>query len=447
MRSITLKLILSFLGVSLVIILLIVLFTRYSTDKQFRNFSADSNRSNLLASLEQYYSAQGSWTGIENAGFFWHAPAPQDIPPTPRDPMTVVDLNRQVIRPGSNYQLGDVLSAEELKYSSPIVVNNEVVGYLIFTNVPFGENSLETTFLKSINDLLLYVAIGTSILALLLGILLSRTLTRPIRELTAATIAVSEGDLTQQVPVRSRDELGGLARAFNKMSADLQRSTKARRQMTADIAHELRTPLSLIIGHAEAVHDNILQPTRENFEIIREEASRLENLVDDLRTISLADAGELTLSMQVVPPQKIINEIVSIYQHAVQKRKISLELHMEEPLPDLVADPGRITQVFRNIVDNALRYTPEGGTIVLSGQGMPEGVQFSITDSGPGVAEQDLGRIFDRLYRADASRQHQDSGSGLGLAIAKSILELHNGRIWAEPAPQQGLRIVIFLPA
>jgi len=447
MKSLSFKLVLAFLGVNMIIIMLIVLFTRYSTDQQFRNFSTDSNRTNLLASLEQYYSTQGSWSGIETASFFWHSNVPNDNPPAMHgDPMAVADLTGTVIRSGSTYRVGDVVSTEELKYSTPIEVNGEVVGYLIFTGVPFEENSPETAFLNNINRLLLMAAFGTTVLALLLGILLSRSLTRPIRELTAATHAVSEGNLSLQVPVRSRDELGELARSFNKMSAALDRSTKARRQMTADIAHELRTPLSLIIGHADAVHDGVLPPTQENFEIIREEATRLEHLVNDLRTISLADAGELALSIQVVSPNKILNEIAGLYQHPAQTRNITLILQAEDLLPQIDADPGRLTQVLRNIVDNALRYTPAGGTIVLAAGTVPGGIQVSITDSGPGVAAEDMGRIFDRLYRTDTSRTRDHNGSGLGLAIAKSIVELHNGRIWAEAAPEKGLRVLIFLP-
>src|ERR1041385_6405312 len=184
--------------------------------------------------------------------------------------------------------------------------------------MPFQGQPREVEFIERINMTLLYGALIGAVIALLLGILLSRTLTRPIRELTQATHAVSEGDLSQQVPVRSNDELGELAQAFNKMSSQLSRSVNARKQMTADIAHELRTPLSLILGHAEAVHDGVLLPTRENFEIIREEATRLEHLVNDLRILSLADAGELPIAPQTVEPQRLVNEVASLYQYQAQ---------------------------------------------------------------------------------------------------------------------------------
>lgn len=446
MRSITFKLILSFFGVSLLVILLTFILARHSTDQEFHEFSFRSEQTQALGILQAYYSEYGSWDGLASADIDWGTSQPEEQKPVPADPVTVTDIDGLVLRSEAGYTVGSVLDRRDQKTATPIEVDGQTVGYLLISRTPFGENSPEKAFLDNINLVFLYTAAGTTLLALILGILLSRTLTRPIRELTAATHAVSEGNLSLQVPVRSRDEMGELARSFNKMSAALERSTKARRQMTADIAHELRTPLSLIIGHADAVHDGVLPPTQENFEIIREEATRLENLVNDLRTISLADAGELALTMQTVSPNKLLNEIAGIYQHPAQTRGITLTLQADESLPDISADPGRLTQVLRNIVDNALRYTPQGGTIVLTGESVPGGVQLAVTDSGPGVAPEDLTRIFDRLYRTDASRTRDHNGSGLGLAIARSIVELHEGRIRAEAAPEKGLRILIFLP-
>jgi signal transduction histidine kinase len=288
-----------------------------------------------------------------------------------------------------------------------------------------------------------------SVIALLLGIFLSRTLTRPIRELTRATHAVSEGDLSQQVTVRSNDELGELAKAFNKMSTELSRSVNTRKQMTADIAHELRTPLSLILGHAEAVHDGVLPPTRENFEIIREEATRLEHLVNDLRTLSLADAGELSMNPQIIEPERLIQEVASLYQYETQRKNIFIDTDLTPLLPTIKVDPGRMTQVLTNILDNATRHTPAGGRITLSAKQAGNQVEFSIQDSGPGLNTNDLERIFERFYRADSSRQRDGDGtggSGLGLAIAKSIVQAHNGQLSAESEAGKGLKIKILLP-
>jgi signal transduction histidine kinase len=246
--------------------------------------------------------------------------------------------------------------------------------------------------------------------------------------------------------VRSRDELGELARAFNKMSSELSRSINARKQMTADIAHELRTPLSLILGHAEAVHDGVLPPSTENFEIIREEATRLEHLINDLRMLSLADAGELSMQMETIEPQRLIQEVSSLYQYQAQKKNITFALDIAPDLPLIEVDPGRMTQVLTNILDNALRHTPEGGRILFAAREVEGMVELSIQDSGPGLNIEDADRIFERLYRADASRYREDGGSGLGLAIAKSIVQAHGGQILAESEPGSGLKIKIRLP-
>jgi signal transduction histidine kinase len=328
----------------------------------------------------------------------------------------------------------------------PITENGEVVGVLVPLGYNFVGQPRELEFIDRINRTLLLGALVGAVIALLLGIFLSQTLTRPIRELTRATHAVSEGDLAQKVPVRSGDELGELAQAFNKMSAQLSRSVNARKQMTADIAHELRTPLSLILGHAEAVHDGVLPPTRENFEIIREEATRLEHLVNDLRTLSLADAGELSMQLQIIEPHRLIQEVASLYLVQARKKNIAIELDIAPDLPNIEVDPGRMTQVLTNILDNAIRHTHENGRILLGAKKSGELVEIFVQDSGSGLGQPELERIFERFYRSDVSRQREDGGSGLGLAIASSIVQAHGGQVSAESEPGKGLKIRILLP-
>jgi two-component system sensor histidine kinase BaeS len=447
MRSISIKLILSFVCVSLVAILLIVVFDRYNTTQEFKRFSSTSNESSLTAALQQYYETNGSWAGIDNAQLFRPVQfPPADNPPAPRDPLTVTDVNGQVLRAGLNYALGSKVPVDVLARGKPIQINGQTVGYMIFEPSPFGENSPEQAFLVRINQLLIYTAVGTLLISLLLGVLLSRTLTRPIRELTNATQAVAAGDLTRQVPVRSRDELGKLADSFNRMSAELARSLNLRRQMTADIAHELRTPISIIMGHAEAVHDGVLPPTLENFEIVRDEAGRLDKLIEDLRTLSRADAGELPMERQPVAPGKLLARVRAIHLHRAQQRKIALKTEIAPNLPPASMDPDRMMQVLSNLLDNALRYSPEGSEIILSVHAVEDMLEIGVQDSGPGVAPDELECIFDRFYRSDSSRQRDESGSGLGLAIARSIVEKHGGRIWAESAGENGLKILIRLP-
>ena len=230
------------------------------------------------------------------------------------------------------------------------------------------------------------------------------------------------------------------------MNSALVRSTELRRQMTADIAHELRTPVSIIMGHAEAVHDGVMAPSLESFEIIRDEVERLDHLIEDLRTLSRADAGELPLEFQPVSLTRLLEKIQSMHKQHAALKNIAIDLQMEPDLPEISADLGRMVQVMSNLVDNALLYTPEGGRVLISAREVAEGLEIRVQDSGPGIAEDELDRVFERFYRSDPSRQRNVGGSGLGLAIAKSIVEKHAGRIWAESKPGEGATIVIHLP-
>ena len=449
MRSISAKLILALLSIGIISIATIFVTARWNTRAEFIRFLLDQNQSDLATQLTNYYQVNRSWEGVDSAFLQQQLndrPRPDRRPPPP---FTLTDENGVVILSNQRYKSGQQVSKADLASATPVTEDGKVVGFLISTRMPFEGRPRELEFIERINITLLYGALVGAVIALILGVFLSRTLTQPIRELTHATHAVAEGDLSQQVPIRSNDELGDLAQAFNKMSAELSRSVDSRKQMTADIAHELRTPLSLILGHAEAVHDGVLPPTRENFEIIREEAARLEHLVNDLRTLSLADAGELTINRQAIEPGRLVEEVASLYQFETQRKNISLELDIASPLPTIEVDPGRITQVLTNILDNALRHTPEGGEISLSVKEEDDQVKVEIQDSGPGLKTEDLDRIFERFYRADPSRQRDGEfpgGSGLGLAIARSIVQVHNGQLSAESEPGRGLKIIITLP-
>lgn len=451
MRSISSKLIAAFLCIGIISVAIIAFTAFWNTRIEFIRFLSDRNQSDIATELTNYYQTTGSWKGADRV-FVGNMPTNGPHPPVEHGisryrPFVLTDQNGIVIIPNDRYRIGDQIPPSAMASGEPLKQDGEVVGILVPIQMPFQGNTREVEFIQRTNTLLFYGALTGALIALLLGIFLSRTLTRPIRELTRATHAVSEGDLSQQVTVRSNDELGELARAFNKMSAELSRSINSRKQMTADIAHELRTPLSLILGHAEAVHDGVLQPTRENFEIIREEAVRLEHLVNDLRTLSLADAGELAIHLQTIEPQRLLQEVASLYQYQVQRKNIVLDLDIAAPLSTIEVDPGRLTQVLTNILDNALRHTPEGGRIILSAGERNGLVELAVQDSGPGLKAEEVDHIFDRFYRTDSARQRAyDGGSGLGLAIAKSIVQAHSGRLSAQSEVGGGLRVIITLP-
>jgi signal transduction histidine kinase len=216
--------------------------------------------------------------------------------------------------------------------------------------------------------------------------------------------------------------------------------------MTADIAHDLRTPLSLILGHAEALSDGVLPPTPETLHVIYDEAQRLNRLIEDLRTLSLADTGELSINQRPYQPLAALQRTALVQAPLAQEKQIEMTVEAAESLPDVWADPDRLAQVLDNLVSNGLRYTPQNGRIHLSATLVGNEVQFAVQDSGPGILADDLSRVFHRFYRADKSRQRQEGGSGLGLAIARSIVEQHNGRIWVNSPPNSGATFVFTLP-
>ena len=452
-RSLTTKLILAFLFVGLIGAVLVALFASQYTEREFGEFVYDRFQTDLAAELGEYYQIAGSWDGI-------------DLPlirgdsrrPSPWGgnyaPTTLVDADRTVVHGSGAHKVGDVLSRRDVDQGIPIEVNDTVVGWLLFdmppAKYPMSPGSPEADFLANVGRAVIFGAAGSITLALLVGVLLARTISHPVRALTAGTQAVARGELGHQVTVRSRDELGELAMSFNQMSTDLARASELRRQMTADIAHELRTPLSVIMGYTEALADSKLPATPEMFAIMHDEARHLSRLVDDLRTLSLADAGELPLTLDVVNPVELLERTQLVYQAQAQKQEVTLELDAPVDLPSVEVDPDRLAQVLGNLVSNALRYTPAGGTIRLAGEHEEEAgnVRLSVADTGPGIAPADLPHIFDRFYRGDRSRQRVDSHeSGLGLAIAKSLVEAHGGNMRVASSEGEGAVFMVMLPA
>lgn len=305
---------------------------------------------------------------------------------------------------------------------------------------------LRISSLKNINRATFISALIAAVLALILGSVLAFTLTRPLRELTEATHEISQGKFGLQVKVRSQDEMGELATSFNQMSLDLQQATQARQQMTADIAHDLRSPLSVLTGYTEALSDGKLSGTPEIFEILHQETKHLGRLVDDLRTLSLADAGELSLIVQQIQPQTILERLAARHAVTAQQKRITIRVESDPGLPAVSVDVERMAQVFDNLILNAFRYTPQGGEITLVAGRNTQGVYFQMRDNGSGISPQDLPHIFDRFYRGDKARQPSGE-SGLGLAIARSIVEAHRGKLTVASTPGQGTVFTIQLMA
>ena len=448
MRSLAFKLTLAFLLVSLVGVALVAVFARRATVTEFDRFVLNQATRDFLAQVSAYYQITGSWAGVVQYVAQHGRPGQQPLPddgPRPLPPFVLVDTNGRVVMPFETYRVGQHIPDRELTQGIPVKVNQQIVGIILPQGQLQQRDPGEEQYLQRTNQAVLIAALGATGVALVLGLFLAHTLTHPLREMTVATRALAKGELEQTVPIHSQDELGELATAFNQMSADLARANELRRQMTADIAHDLRTPLTVIAGYIESLRDGVLSPSPARLDAMYNEAQHLQRLVEDLRVLSLADAGELPLDLQSMSPRALLERLAASFSHRAEQQNIALIVEAAPELPEMSADPERMVQVLSNLVSNALRYTPAGGTVTLSAQHQAGAVSLGVQDNGEGIPPEEVPRIFDRLYRGDTSRQQQHGESGLGLAIAKSIVELHGGTIAASSTLGQGTTFTITL--
>ena len=364
---------------------------------------------------------------------------------------TLIDTTNTVIFGSQPYRVGQHLPELEIDESMAVRVGEQIVGYVHFASMadPEGRRGPnESAFISRVVQVALTSAGIAAIIALLIGIILARTLTRPVRALTAATKVMATGHLGQQVVVQSRDELGELAHSFNRMSHDLAQASQSRKQMTADLAHDLRTPLTILRGYTEGLQENRLQGSPKLYGIMHDEVEHLQRLVEDLRTLSLADAGEMRLNKRTVDPRAVLERTALAYMMQAEQKAVILRVDAPDDLPSISADTDRMTQVLNNLVSNALRHITTGEVVLAARKGartaahtQGQRIVLSVSDTGSGIPPEDVPFVFDRFYRADKSRQRisaEDDSSGLGLAIAKAIVEAHGGTITVESVPGRG---------
>ncbi len=291
------------------------------------------------------------------------------------------------------------------------------------------------------------VSLTLPALAFLLAIRAWRGIASPLADLMNAADSVGEGDLSVRVPERGPGDFEQLARSFNRMAGELERAEQQRRQMTADIAHELRTPLHIIQGNLEGVLDGVYQPDADHINATLDETRLLARLIDDLRTLSLAEAGQLPLRREAVDVAEILADVETSFSGQAEAVQIDLRVETPDQPITITADAGRLDQVVGNLVVNALRHTDPGGSITLRAKSNGEGVQITVEDTGVGIPEEDLPYIFDRFWRGDRSRTHIDGvGGGLGLAIARQLVKSHGGQIDVKSTIGEGTTFIIELP-
>jgi signal transduction histidine kinase len=446
-RSLTFKLVAAFLGVSLFAIALVALSSAAVAALEFNRLVSQEATNNFLSFVTDYYNTHGSLTGIDDALRQGAEGAQTTTGEPPRlFPSPLTEPSGLVVIGGEGYRVGQNVPPAVLVSGTPIKVNGVAIAVSLPRQLPPPRSRAQEQFVQNAGLALGVGAAGAALLAVLLGVFLARTITRPVDELTRAARRMAKGDLAQTVNVHSRDEVGELAAAFNQMSADLARADLARRQMTADIAHELRNPLTVMGGYLDAMRAGDLPPTPARLEAVYAEIEHLENLVEDLRTLSLADAGALSLERQPLAPRELLNRVAARYAQQAGQKNITLTVQAAAELPEIQVDEARMMQVFSNLVSNALRYTPPQGQVRFSAKASGNAVRFEVADTGEGIPPEDLPRVFERFYRADQSRHGGNGELGLGLAIAKAFVQAHGGKIAAESTPGRGTTFVVELP-
>jgi two-component system sensor histidine kinase BaeS len=373
----------------------------------------------------------------------WPPPMPRRGPERPFKPLELrlmlLDADRTVI-------YGRPAQVERLSLN-PIRHEGRVVGYLGVVPGPPIDQLWDIRFVEQQTESFVVIALAMVLFSALLALPIAHGLVRPLRAFTEASRSLAEGDFETRIPARSNDELGRLARDFNELARALERNEGLRRQWVADISHELRTPLSVLRGELEALQDGVRPVDGSAIDSLYADTLRLQRLVDDLYELSMSDLGALEYRKVPLDPVAILDADLQALAPELDARGIVLQRDSRLAGPvEIPGDPDRLSQLFRNLLQNTLRYTDPGGRLEVRVGREGHDLTLDLMDSAPGVAPEDLSRLFDRLYRAETSRSRAHGGAGLGLAICRTIVEAHGGRISAQASPLGGLWVRVTLP-
>jgi len=461
MRSITVKIILVLVIISLMGALFTAFFVQYRTQNAFNNFILDENVSLFTEVLTDYYKSHPDWDGVEDyfrsrnhpqMGMGMPGGSGENINPTMfrgPNPFLLIDQQGEIIAGGTKhegYMIGDQISEKDLSNGYELTEDGETIGWLVNNPLPEPKPGTQIAFLKNIRQALIFSTLITLLIALILGGFLIRSLTRPIHNLVAATEKVSHGDLGYQAKVHSKDDLGQLTHSFNKMSKDLEKADLSRKQMTADIAHDLRTPLTILQGYTESLKEGKLTGSPEIFQTMHKQAQHLNFLIDDLKTLSLLDSEELPFQIQNIDPTLILQQVKAAFHSLALEKGIQISSDIQTDLPQVDLDPDRLTQILGNLINNALNVLSSERNIQIAAREDEGHLIIQISDDGPGISKDDLPQIFNRSYRTDKSRAGSGS-SGLGLAITKKLVEAQGGEISVESLVGQGTTFCLRFPA
>ncbi len=397
--------------------------------------------------LESYYLGHGSWAGVDSVLLESTSTTIRTLRPDWDRTILVDSQGVIVIDHGSTVtpNIGTVFVPTANESSQILNLNGVTIGTL------WTDRGTPPRVLMLINTLIgptALISVLLGILTLIIGLLLMRRMVNPLSEVIAAAQAVSQGDLTARVPVRARnDDLTALSIHFNHMADELERSDRQRRDMLADIAHELRTPITILRGRLEGILDGVYPPDEAHIAPALEETYLLERLVEDLRLLALAEAKQLRFELKPIKLDELAETIIGLFSAQAAERNVRLNLTAEPSLPEVMVDPQRFQQVVGNLIDNSLRYTPEGSTINVVIRRHKKDIELAVADEGPGIPGDELVHVFDRFWRGEKSRARSTGGAGLGLSIARQLVEAQGGKITAQNRSPQGFEVIISLPS
>ncbi|MCC7361244.1 MAG: HAMP domain-containing protein [Anaerolineales bacterium] len=395
--------------------------------------------------LEAYYLGRGSWEGVKAVT------APDPERPNFNNPndwssLTLLDAGgRVLLYQGSATadEVGRPFAPDGHGIRFPLSAKGTAIGTLVLHG---GNWAGRVGVFSGLLIPVLVISFFTGLLTLLIGFLLARRVVTPLADVAAAAQRVAAGDLTARVQVRGPGDLRSLSDSFNRMAGALESSDQQRRALLADIAHELRTPLTIIRGKLEGMLDGVYPADEAHVAPVLEESYVLERLVEDLRTLTLAETRQLHFDPQPVSLNELAERAAGLFEAEAAERGIGLTTALAAGLPEVQADAQRVGQVIGNLLSNALRYAPAQGQVTISTRRTDEGVEVAVSDTGPGVAAEDLPHLFDRFWRGEKSRNRAMGGAGLGLAIARQLIEAQGGQIAAENRAEGGLRLAFVLP-
>lgn len=447
--------------VSIVILSLNAVVTRWNFERGFLDYVAQQEQDTLLNAVDklaQLYANAGSWDSLRGNPRLWNellrpeGRPPRDRPPPPGQrpggpPPDPLEIARRVALIDASGNLVIGMMRDRAAYRAlPVVVNGQTVGQLSIAPPRQLTAQADRNFAASQGRSIWVVALAALLLAALISSFVARQLTRPVRSLAAAVRAVAAGQYEQRISVARNDELGDLARDFNQLAETLEKNRVSRRQWVADIAHELRTPLAILRGEIDAIEDGVRPFNLQTQRSLRAEVTRLTQLVGDLHDLSVVDEGGIDEGRERLDLVAVLNDALDAAAGRLDEAGLTLTRETGAGRIVITANPARLQQVFSNLIENALRYTDAPGELRVTCRQDNDCAVIQFADSAPGVASQDLTRLFDRLFRVDTSRSRDTGGSGLGLSICRSIVEAHGGTVEARQSDAGGVLIDIRLP-